>query len=189
MRDQTALQPGRCHLVVIDIQTRLAAAMPSDRRAGVLAAVRLLGTATRLFGVPVTLTEHVPGAIGATEPDVVAAFENAAIVPKVHFGAANEPAVVERLTQVGRDTILLAGMEAHVCVLQTGLGLVERGQRVVLLADAVCSRDPKEEALALERARFHGIEVASTEMVAFEWLHRADHPARRSVIEAVKARG
>lgn len=187
MRDSLALASGDCHLVVIDVQGKLLPAMPADRQAEVVAALGLLGTAARLLGVPVTVTEHVPEAIGGTAPRVLALFDAPAVIGKLHFGAANEPALLERVAAVGRPRLLLCGMEAHVCVLQTALGLRARGHEVLLVADACCSRRPYDEALALERARRHDIEVVSSEMVAFEWLHRADHPARRELIAAIKA--
>lgn len=189
MRDRTALAPGSCQLLVIDMQTRLAAAMPEARRGDVVAAARLLGTAAAQLGVPATVTEHVPEAIGSTAPEVLRSLDRPTVLGKVHFGAANEPALVEHLGRVDRRCLVVCGMETHVCVLQTAMGLTERGYRVALVADASCSRRARDEELALDRARQHGIEVVSAEMVVFEWLHRADHPARRTLIAAIKTRG
>ena len=187
MRDAKALDAAASQLLVVDFQERLVPAMPAPALRVALASLRLLAAAADGLGVPVTITEHVPTTVGATVADVLTALPQATILAKVHFGAANEPHVLGHLEQLGRPRVVICGMETHVCVLQTALGLAARGFRVVLVPDASCSRHPADEALAVARSRDHGIEVASAEMVAFEWLHRADHPARRRVIEAVKA--
>ncbi|MFW5834934.1 MAG: isochorismatase family protein [Pseudomonadota bacterium] len=188
MRDSLAFAPRNCQLVVVDVQARLAPAMPAEARAWVGATLALLGKTARLLGVPVTVTEHVPERIGGTEPEVLAVFDAPTVLGKIHFGAANEDTFLAHVAGLGRDHVLVAGMEAHVCVLQTALGLKARGYRVAMIADASCSRAPLDEKVALDRARFHGIEPVTAEMVVFEWLHRADHPARRAVIDAIKAR-
>jgi nicotinamidase-related amidase len=77
-------------------------------------------------------------------------------------------------------------VEAHVCVLQTVLGLLGSGRQVVLTADAVGSRDPADRAAAIERARQHGAEIVTSEMVLFEWLHDARHPKFREVQKLLK---
>jgi nicotinamidase-related amidase len=188
MRDVVTLDAGQSQLVVVDVQARLAAAMPAERRARALDALRLLGTAARLLGVPVTVTEHVPSRIGGTDPEALACLDAPTVLQKVHFGAANEPHIVARLESLERPRLLVLGMEAHVCVLQTALGLKARGHDVGFVVDASCSRCVLDEELALARASRHGIEPLSAEMVAFEWLHRADHPARAALIRAIKAR-
>lgn len=191
MRDALALRPSDCQLMVVDVQKKLAPAMPADRRERVFRAIELLGVAARLMGVPVTVTEHVPDRIGATDPAILAHLNQPTIFGKTHFGAANEPEIAAHGLALakaeGRARVLVCGMEAHVCVLQTALGLKALGLEVAFVADAACSRHALDEATARERCRHHGIEVVTAEMVAFEWLHRADHPARREVIAAVKA--
>ena len=82
--------------------------------------------------------------------------------------------------------IVVAGCEAHVCVLQTVLGLLEPGRRVLLVADAVGSRDPADRAAAIDRARKHGAEIVTSEMVLFEWLRDSQHPKFREVQNLLK---
>ena len=76
---------------------------------------------------------------------------------------------------------MVAGVEAHVCVLQTVLDLLDTGRRVVWAADATGSRDPADRAAAIDRARGHGAEIVTSEMVLFEWLRDARHPKFREV--------
>ena len=139
--------------------------------------------------MPATLTEHVPARIGSTVDDVRRAFAEAAVIEKVHFCAAAEPALPARLRAFDRPLVVVAGMETHVCVLQTALALQDQGFAVHLCVDACGARHPLDAAIARERAAARGIVAVTSDMVAFEWLRRADHPARRTVIEAVKAKG
>ena len=81
----------------------------------------------------------------------------------------------------GTGQIVVAGCEAHVCVLQTVLGLLASGHGVLLVADAIGSRDPADRATAIARARQHGAEVVTSEMVLFEWLRDSQHPKFREM--------
>jgi nicotinamidase-related amidase len=85
-----------------------------------------------------------------------------------------------------RRQIIVAGCEAHVCVLQTVLDLLADGHRVAVAADAVGSRDPADRSAALERARQHGAEIVTSEMVLFEWLRDSQHPRFREVQKLLK---
>ncbi len=94
---------------------------------------------------------------------------------KRHFSASREPGFFERLPP-NRKTIVVAGAETHVCVLQTVLGLRERGYAVAVVADAVGSRYAADKEAGLRRMAEHGAEIVTAEMVAFEWLDTCDHP-------------
>lgn len=168
------LRAERAFLGVIDVQDRLAPAMATGEaaigRCGIL-----MRAATRL-GVPVLVSEQYPKGLGRTVAALAALAAPEGVVEKIHFSCADEPAWsarLEALTQAGRDQAVLCGMEAHVCVLQTALGLQEKGYRVAVAADAVSSRRAEDAGLALARMQQAGIAVVSTEMVVFEWLRRA----------------
>ena len=85
-----------------------------------------------------------------------------------------------------RAEMVVAGCEAHVCVLQTALGLLAAGKRVHVVRDAVGSRRPESKAAALERLARHGAEIVTTEMVLFEWLESAEHPRFREIVALIK---
>src|SRR5690349_19557029 len=128
----------------------------ADHEVVVARAVRLAEAAT-LLDVPVRATEQNPAALGRTVPPLSAEGE-----------------------------IVVAGVEAHVCVLQTVLDLLDAGRRVVWAADATGSRDPADREVAIDRARRHGAEIVTSEMVLFEWLRDAKHPKFREVHKLVK---
>jgi nicotinamidase-related amidase len=182
------LDAGRSQLLVVDAQAGLAAAMPDAAQRRALAGLALLARAAGALGVPATVTEHVPERLGATVPAVRDPLAAATVLAKTHFCAASDPTIARHLDALDRPQLVLAGMETHVCVLQAGLVLAARGYAVHLVFDASAARDETDVSLARERAARAGIVPVSADMVAFEWLRRADHPARREVIAAVKAK-
>jgi len=166
-------------LLVVDFQERL---MPAIHQADVVVAngAWLIQIAQRL-GVPVLASEQYPQGLGHT----VAAIRNLlpadAFMEKTHFSCAAERDCMRRIDALNREQIVVIGAEAHVCVLQTALDLRAVGQDVFLVADAVSSRSPRDVELALERMRAEGVRIVSREMVAFEWLRTAEHPAFRQI--------
>jgi len=148
-----------------------------DHEAVVARAVRLAEAAT-LLGVPVRATEQNPAGLGPTVPPLAGYPQ--AILAKTTFSAAADPGFAA-LLPAGSGEIVVAGCEAHVCVLQTVLDLLTSGRRVVWAADATGSRDPADRVAAIDRARQHGAEIVTSEMVLFEWLRDSRHPQFREV--------
>ena len=163
-------QAERSLLLVVDAQARLLPAVHDGEQ--VLANCIWLVKVANELKVPVILSEQYPQGLGPTVPQLreLVAAEN--IVEKVHFSCVAE-GCLPRIPAYSRDQVVLAGTEAHVCVLQTCLGLLAEGKQVFVVADAVSSRDPANRDLALERLRQNGAQIVSREMVAFEWLQRA----------------
>jgi nicotinamidase-related amidase len=165
-------------LVLIDLQERLAAAMPS-RDPVIRAAGILLETAARL-DIPVVVTEQYPRGLGRTVAEVALKVpKNSARVEKTCFSAC---AVLPPL----RPQVVLAGMEAHVCVLQTALELAAAGREVFVVEDAVCSRTEANYANALARMRYAGVIITNTESVIFEWLRDAAHEHFRTISKLLR---
>ena len=179
---------NRSHLVVVDVQERLVPAVHQpeivERNAG-----RLLVYAG-LFDVPVTFTEHAPQGIGRTLPSLLEVAPSGAVVAtKQTFSACREPSFAERLVNLRReqrDQIVVAGMEAHVCVCQTVLELRTQNYDVFLVADAVSSRTPENKELAIDRMARAGAHIVSHEMIAFEWLERGDTADFKRVLPLLK---
>jgi nicotinamidase-related amidase len=152
-------------VLLIDLQERLVPAIADGD--AMVARAGLLAEAAALLDVPVLATEQYPKGLGPTVAEL-APYPSATLA-KTAFSAADVP-----------------GFDGHVCVLQTVLGLLGSRHRVIVAADAIGSRDPADKALAIDRARQHGAEVVSTEMVLFEWLRDASHPAFRAVQKLLK---
>lgn len=149
----------------------------------------LIRSAERL-GIPITVTEQYPKGLGRTVPDVADRLpDSAAILPKTAFSGAGEPAIAAHLARLraeDRDQAILCGAEAHVCVLQTALGLRAEGMTVFVVADAVSSRSPHSVAAAQARLVQAGCVWVTTEMVVFEWLERAGTEEFRALAPLIR---
>jgi nicotinamidase-related amidase len=163
-------------LLLVDLQQRLVPAL-HDGETVVARAVRL-AEAAQLLGVPICATEQNPDKLGPTVAPLAAYPQN--VVAKTAFSATGAPGF-PTLLPPGTTEVVVAGCEAHVCVLQTVLGLLADDRRVAVVTDAIGSRDPANAAAAVDRMARHGAEVVTSEMVLFEWLGDAAHPRFREV--------
>lgn len=165
-------------LLLVDLQTRLMPAIHGGE--AVVTNARRLAEGARLLDVPVCAAEQNAASLGPTVPEL--AEYPQIVLPKTSFGAVTAPGF-DTLLPPGTAEVVVAGCEAHVCVLQTVLGLLAGEHRVVLVADAVGSRDPADRDAANARARDHGGVVVTTEMVLFEWLADCAHPQFHDVLK------
>ncbi|RMW99413.1 isochorismatase family protein [Allofranklinella schreckenbergeri] len=192
-------------LVLVDYQTRLMPVIAQGEQA--LANAVLLGKLAALFDVPCWGTEQNPTRLGPNAPEVKALCRQT--ISKMHFGACAEPALVEALRPAPpapsgnarslpkhlqkprvqapvREQIVIAGCEAHVCLLQTALGLLEEEFEVWVVTDACSSRTERNRDAAFDRLAAAGAELVTTEMVAFEWCASAENPRFKEMLALVK---
>lgn len=172
-------------LVVIDVQERLAAAMDQDAMTALLRHCDILLQASHLLDVPVIFTEQYPKGLGNTVPSLQNSLSRAGKIEKTAFSSYAEPAFREQL-HTNRPQIVLAGMEAHICVLQTALQLQQNGYQVIVAEDAILSRNPDNKANALLRLRQAGVIVSNTESIVFEWLGIAEGDAFKAISRLVR---
>lgn len=177
----TVLDRATSQLLVVDLQERLMPVIADG--SAVVATARRLVEAARLLGVPVAFTEQNPRGLGGTVAGLSTA--GATVFEKATFDATRQPGFAEILAS-DRPEVVVCGCEAHVCVLQTVLGLLSAGRRVRVVADAVGSRAPANRAAALERMARQGAEIMTFEMVAFEWLGSAEDPAFKAFLALIK---
>lgn len=169
-------------LVIVDLQTKLSAVM-SEAEAKLMTAntVRLLEAAA-LLNVPVLLTEQYPKGLGRTDASIAEKLPEAAqVFEKTGFSCCSVAGFCAALENSGRKQIILTGLEAHVCVLQTALELLHNGYQVYVAEDAVCSRKTEHKFYALQRMQQQGITITNHESILFEWLRDASHPNFRSI--------
>ena len=171
-------------LVLIDVQEKLCGAMEPDALAAVVKNCEVLLQAARLLEIPAIHTEQYPKGLGHTLPALTEWLRDAA-VEKTCFACSDEPAFRARLYR-DRSQVVLAGMEAHICVLQTALQLQENGRQVVVVEDAVLSRSAANKANALSRLRHAGVIVSNTESVVFEWLKVAQGDAFKQISKLIR---
>lgn len=185
------LERATASLVIIDVQERLAAAMPSRER--VLSRAGLTVRAAGIVDMPVLVTRQYPQGLGDTEPTLVSMIGErqspdpaAWTVDKVAFDCFEEPSFVEVLCASSRRQLVLAGMETHICVTQTALSALREGFDVHVVADACCSRDDSCHEYALRRLVAAGAVITTAESVAYELVGRAGTPEFKMLLEAVK---
>ena len=182
------LDADKAVLVVIDVQERLVPAMPEDIYLRLRNTVAVLVEVAGLLGLPVVTTEQYPKGIGHTVPELAAAC-NETVIEKVSFGCCGEATFLEAMKNTGRTQVLITGMEAHVCVYQTVLGLLEDGYYVHLIRDAICSRNKMDYLAGVANAGQAGAVVTTAETVMFQMLQESTHKQFRAVSKLVKERG
>lgn len=172
------LDRAACTLVVIDLQERMVGAI--DAADALVAEAKRLISAAEILDVPITFTEQNPDALGPTLPGLGAR----APLVKMRFDACTEPGFLRAIDP--GQTVLLIGCEAHVCVLQTALGLLAHHRRVAVAVDATGSRRAASKAAAMARMAQAGAQIITAEMAIFEWLQTAGHPRFRDVLALIK---
>ena len=173
-----------CALVLVDYQQRL---LPAIHRGDeVLAQALRLAQVARELGLDIVGTEQNPAGLGPNHEPLRALCDRT--LAKMHFDACADGllnALREGTGQLPRE-VVVAGCEAHVCLLQTTLGLLRAGLKVWVVADACGSRLADNHALAMQRLRAAGAVIVSVEMVAFEWLRSCEHERFRPVLKLLK---
>ncbi|MFC1729259.1 hydrolase [candidate division KSB1 bacterium] len=173
-------------LIIIDIQEKLAKTM-SGLDCVVKNTIKLI-RAARLLQVPIMVTEQYPEGLGRTLPELESLLINAEPIEKLTFSCCLEERFNNALSIESRSHIIIAGMEAHICVLQTALDLRERGYVAGVVQDAVCSYNRNDMDAALNRMRDEGVKILTTEMVLYELLRRAGTDEFKALLPLLKDR-
>lgn len=163
-------------LVVIDVQTHLTAAMPAKVLSRLKRNSIMLIKAAGLLSIPVFATAQYPKGLGPLDPDIIEVLpENSSHFEKTCFSCADAKNFIEELNNLGRKQVILLGLEAHICVLQTAIDLLAAGYNVFVVIDAMCSRQRENYEAALQRMWQSGVIICNAESVLFEWLKDSNH--------------
>jgi nicotinamidase-related amidase len=175
-------------LLVVDVQERLAAAMPAERMETLTRNAGILIDAAAHLGVKILASEQYPKGLGGTVPAVASKLVAAGCTPiaKMSFDACGEPAIARALAATAARAVVVVGMETHVCVFQTVRELVRRGYAVHVPVDAVASRTEDNRSVGIGLCERAGAVATSTETVVFDWLERAGTDAFKVVSKLVK---
>ena len=173
-------------LVLVDYQARLMPAIHEGEH--IVPRALLMAHAARILDIPVLGTEQNPQGLGPNVEALRAASQHT--LAKTHFDAC-EDGLLKAIQRAKPNStqVVLAGCEAHVCLLQTALGLLRAGLRVWVVVNACGSRRASDHAAAMLRLQQAGATVVTHEMVLFEWLHDCRHPRFREVLGLIKAAG
>lgn len=172
-------------LVVIDIQDKLLPQDAAVRQRLIERTVKLIQSAHTL-GIPVLATEQNPDRLGQTTDAVREALGTAPRLGKLEFGCLNNAPFKEALDAAGRRQVLLTGIEAHICVLQTALGALDAKHEVFVARDAIASLDPEEYEAGLARMERAGVNLVTAQMAIFEWLGAAGTPEFKAMLPLLK---
>ncbi len=183
MPDIGNIEPQSTALLIIDIQERLMPVIAEKETVFTNANILLKGA--QILHLPVIVTEQYPKGLGKTCPEV-ALPDGQTVTEKVCFSCMLSDEVMEQLRAAGAKSVILAGAEAHICVLKTALDALEQGFDVHVVADAVSSRTLQNKQLGLERMRQSGAFIVSTEMILFQLLHQAGTDTFKQISKLIK---
>jgi nicotinamidase-related amidase len=183
-------QINKSKLVFVDMQTKLVPAMDAAEMPQVLKNCEILAQAAKLLAVPTLYTQQYTKALGETVPELtqyLAEPKTSANAPieKLSFSCMGEPRFRHKMIKE-QSQIVLVGIEAHICVLQTALSLLDAGKTVFVVEDAICSRSPANKANAIVRMREAGCIITNTESVVFEWLGRAGSDEFKAISKLIR---
>lgn len=163
-------------LVIIDVQQKLAQAMPDGVQERLNKQIKILLTAAKVLNIPVIVTEQYPKGLGPTESVLQ---DNLPVgtktIEKTCFSCMQSEDFRLQLAATLRKQVVVVGMETHICVLQSAMSLVAEGYSVHVAEDAVCSRSKANQYNAIQRMRHSGVVISNVESVLFEWLGDASH--------------
>jgi nicotinamidase-related amidase len=178
------LKTKQTALLIIDIQEKISAVM-LDREFLLKNTVKLI-KGCRLLDVPIFITEQYPKGLGPTEKEIVEALGDTLPMQKMTFTCCGAEELLPALKKKAIKQVVIAGIEAHVCVQQTALDLLACGYQVHILRDAVSSRRTTDAETALARLQNAGAVISTTEAALFELLERAGTPQFKEVSQLVK---
>lgn len=175
-----------CQAMLIDIQAKLTPHIADYQSVLKKAAILIQGL--QALNVPIMVNEQYPIGLGQTLPQLTQLLtaSNAQVFEKITFSACDTPTSWHHIAQQNRHNVILSGIEAHVCVMQTALDLLDNGMQPIIITDAVGSRDSYDRKIAIRRMRRAGAVVTTTEAILFELCRSADDPAFKTISALVK---
>jgi nicotinamidase-related amidase len=178
------LEIQHCCLTVVDVQGKLAQLMHG--REALFKNIQILIQATKIIEIPILWCQQCPDALGPTVPEIAQLLAGIEPINKAVFSCCGAKQFNAGLKALGRNQVLLCGIETHVCIYQTAMDLLRQDFNVYVIADAVSSRALENKQIALTRLAAEGAKISSTEMVLFELLKTAENPQFKQVSRLVK---
>ncbi|BCB95212.1 hydrolase [Dissulfurispira thermophila] len=182
--DRFYLDINNVLILIIDIQERLANVM--KMREDVIKNCLHLIELSRMMNLPVVVTEQYPKGLGQTVTEIKDALPSYQPIEKLTFSCCEEPNFLNEIKRLNKKTIILTGMETHICVLQTCIGLVKEGFNVHVVKDAVCSRTKENHKTGIEFMRDVGAVITCTETVLFQLLKVAGTDEFKAISKRIK---
>lgn len=166
------------------MQGKLAELM--DGKESLFANIEVLIKAAKALEIPILCCRQNPRALGPTVPQLAELLDGVEPVDKMSFSCCGDAKFIEKLNALKATDVILCGIEAHVCIYQTAMDLLDRDLNVHLIADAVSSRTAANRQIAVRRLTAEGANLSSTEMILFELLKTAEHPEFKELCRLIK---
>jgi len=179
------LERDKAAFVIIDVQEKLFPYV--EEQINLQKNIARLTETAKLLNLPIIITEHYPKGLGRTMPSVIDLAPDALMIEKTSFGCCGDDKFNKAVKKTGREQIILCGIETHICVAQTGIGLKNGGYDVYLSADAASSRNTVDGEIAIERMKGEGIVISTTEAIMYELMQDASDPLFKEFLEIVKS--
>lgn len=174
-------------LVIIDIQQRLSAAMPEKIVQKVIADTSLLIQSATLLNIPIIVSEQYSKGLGKTVSELSTLLaKTSQVVDKYCFSCASNEEFSTALAALNKKQVILAGMETHICVVQTAIELLKQEYQVFIATDAMCSRKISHHQNAIQRMQHAGCVTTNSESISFEWLRDAKHVHFKAISKLIK---
>ncbi len=170
--------------VVIDIQDKLLPHIFEHER--VVANTRKLIAGLQVLDIPLIVTEQYPKGLGPTVSEIREMFPKFETIEKMSFSCCDHPPFAAHLEEIGRMQLIISGIEAHVCVLQTVMDAVRLNYQPVVIADCISSRKPDDMTIAVERMRREGVIISTVESILFELCREAGTDTFRQISKLIK---
>lgn len=178
------LEIEKCCVVVVDVQGKLAQLM-HDKDA-LFENIQILIKAAKILDVPIIWCQQCPQSLGPTVPEIAELLAGNEPIDKASFSCCGNEQFNSKLNELGRQQILLCGIEAHVCIYQTAAQLQQAGREVTVIADAISSRTPENKQIGIERMTAEGANISSVETALFELLKTAEHEKFKEIARLIK---
>ena len=170
--------------LIIDIQEKLFPHM--DQKEALLKKMLMLTEGLKVLKVPLVITEQYPKGLGTTIEEISTLVGQNSFIEKIAFSCCDEPAVMQNATMQNCKTIIICGIEAHVCVLQTVIDLHAAGYTAVVVEDCISSRNQNDKRVAVERMRAEGATITTCESILFELARVAGTDEFKAISRLVK---
>lgn len=171
-------------LVIIDVQQ--AFMEPVKKMKSVVKKTTILAQAANLLSLPIIVSEQYPKGLGHTVEPLASELGNHILFEKTTFSCMGQPGIQQVISSTNRQQVIIAGVETHVCVLQTALDLLEAGKEVFIVEDAVSSRNSNDKKIALARLAQSGAIITSTEAILLELIGDSRHEQFKSIQALIK---
>lgn len=168
----------------VDYQERLVPAMHESAK--IVEKTAMLIKGLRALEVPIVVSRQYPKGLGDIVPEIKEALGSYEPGDKLAFSTCGEPVLMDEIRLSGRKNVIVCGIEAHVCVLQSVIDLIQQGYNVVLVADCISSRSPQDKKYAIKRAICEGAIITTAEAILFEMTEKAGTDTFKTISKLVK---